>query len=158
MATPMSIAQRLLQLAGQITRNSEQERIQRENITRDRHACDQALRDRNVLHEVDEANRELHRKVGALQRENDELRKKLAQLESQAVSCLRQVADRSEAWRRTMEHFRLTWGPMLPQVASDISSVCDVSDLKIDEVSCDLAWQQVRDTFIRDQLKPVLPA
>lgn len=151
---PMSVAQRISHDTERMTWNSNRERIQREGLTRDRNARDQDVRDRNVLHEVDEINRQLHQKNGQLQRENEELRQQLADQETQAVAALRQVADRSETWRRTMEHFRKAWGPLLPQVASDESSVCDVSDVKSQEVERDPNWQQQRDAFIQDNLKP----
>ena len=155
----MSVARRLIALALQTTWNSERERLDREQIDRDRRSRSQDLRDRNVLHEVDEANRRLHQTIARLERDNAALRGRLAELEGQAVAALRQVADRSEAWRRTAETLSAASSPS-PDAGNrfDERALCDQVEASSQDIDIDQAWRDRRDAFIAERLAPTTEA
>lgn len=153
----MSVFHRIIATTGAITRNSTRERLEREKRDLQRMNDAQDLRDRNALHEIDEANRRLHQTNALLQRENEKLRRRTVELEQQASAELRLMADRSEAWRRAAHHLRTTWGAQLPDVASDVDAVCDIVDAKTAEIETDDAWHRQRDAYIGERLASADP-
>jgi len=148
----MSVFQRILGTTSEITRNSERERLQRERRDRERADDAQDLRDRNVLHELDEANRLLHEQNSQLRHENEALRLRVVEQEQQAQSVLHRVADRSEAWRRTANQIRTGWGGLLSDMPPDEDAICDVFSAKLMEIEKDADWQHQRNAYVKESL------
>lgn len=153
----MSVFHRIISTTGEITRNSARERMEREKRDLQRADDAQDLRERNALHDIDEANRRLHQTNALLRRENEMLSRRAIELEQQASAELRLMADRSEAWRRTAHHLRTTWGAQLPDVASGVDAVCDIVDAKAMEIETDDAWHRQRDAYVSERLASADP-
>lgn len=138
----MNLAPRIYVDATQAVVDGTHQRIQRETIeTERRHRSASAL-DAEALHEAEDEIVRLHRENRALKEQN-----------ASAVSAIRSLLDRSEAFSRTMTYLRQAWSPHLPENEPYKGALLPLVTKNEEAVAGDLNWQRERETYIETVLK-----
>jgi len=95
------------------------------------------------LADTQDENRKLIRERHALREEN-----------ARAVELVRQLADRSEAFRRLVNHLRQAWAPADPVELVLKDDLKPLIDAKKRELAEDGAWAKARDESIESRVRP----
>lgn len=139
----MNLAPRIYVDATQAVVDGTHQRVQRESIETERRHRNASALDADALHEAEDEIVRLHRENRALKEQN-----------ASAVSAIRTLLDRSEAFSRTMAHLRQAWSPHLPENEPYKGTLLPLVNKNEEAVAGDPNWQRERETYIETVLKP----
>lgn len=139
----MNLAPRIYVDATQAVVDGTHQRVQRESIDTERRHRNASALDAEALHEAEDEIVRLHRENRVLKEQN-----------ASAVSAIRTLLDRSEAFSRTMAYLRQAWSPHLPENEPYKGALLPLVNKNEESVATDPNWQRDRETYIESILKP----